>query len=30
VLNPQVWSRYAARFKETFGMEPQGPIASGG
>ena len=30
VLNPEVWPRYAARFKETFGMEPQGPIASGG
>lgn len=30
VLNPEVWPRYAARFKETFGMEPQGPIASAG
>ena len=30
VLNPEVWPRYAARFKETFGMEPQGPISSGG
>ena len=30
VLNPEVWPRYAARFKETFGMAPQGPIASGG
>jgi D-3-phosphoglycerate dehydrogenase len=30
VLNPEVWPRYAARFKETFGMTPQGPIASGG
>ena len=24
VLNPEVWPRYAARFKETFGFEPQG------
>ena len=24
VLNPQVWPRYAARFKETFGVVPQG------
>ena len=30
VLNPEVWPRYAARFKETFGMAPQGPIGSGG
>src|ERR1043165_8786189 len=29
VLNPEVWPRYAARFKETFGMEPQAPIAPG-
>ena len=26
VLNPEVWPRYAARFKETFGMTPQGPV----
>ena len=24
VLNPEVWLRYAARFKETFGFAPQG------
>jgi D-3-phosphoglycerate dehydrogenase / 2-oxoglutarate reductase len=24
VLNPEVWPRYAARFKETFGFMPQG------
>ena len=24
VLNPEVWPRYAARFKETFGFAPQG------
>ena len=24
VLNPEVWPRYAARFKETFGMAPEG------
>jgi D-3-phosphoglycerate dehydrogenase len=30
VLNPEVWPRYAARFKETFGLEPQGPSVSGG
>ncbi len=29
VLNPEVWPRYAARFKETFGMEPERPIAPG-
>jgi D-3-phosphoglycerate dehydrogenase / 2-oxoglutarate reductase len=26
VLNPVVWPRYAARFKETFGIEPQPPV----
>ena len=25
VLNPEVWPRYAARFKETFGITPEGP-----
>ena len=25
VLNPEVWPRYAARFKETFGIMPEGP-----
>jgi D-3-phosphoglycerate dehydrogenase len=24
VLNPEVWPRYAARFKETFGFVPEG------
>ena len=24
VLNPEVWPRYAARFKETFGVMPEG------
>ena len=23
VLNPEVWPRYAARFKETFGFAPE-------
>lgn len=27
VLNPEVWPRYAARFKETFGVEPQHGVA---
>ena len=27
VLNPQVWPRYAARFKETFGVAPEPPGA---
>lgn len=26
VLNPDVWPRYAARYKEMFGFEPQPPI----
>jgi hypothetical protein len=26
VLNPEVWPRYAARYKEMFGLEPQPPI----
>src|SRR5881227_1267737 len=26
VLNPEVWPRYAARYKEMFGFEPQTPI----
>jgi D-3-phosphoglycerate dehydrogenase len=26
VLNPEVWPRYAARYKEMFGLEPQAPI----
>ena len=26
VLNPEVWPRYAARYKEMFGFEPQAPI----
>jgi D-3-phosphoglycerate dehydrogenase / 2-oxoglutarate reductase len=31
VLNPQVWPRYAARFRETFGMAPdRGGIGDGG
>ena len=30
VLNPQVWPRYAARFRETFGSTPEGPSVSGG
>jgi D-3-phosphoglycerate dehydrogenase len=30
VLNPEVWPRYAVRFKETFGMAPQGPGVGGG
>jgi D-3-phosphoglycerate dehydrogenase len=24
VLNPQVWPRYAARFREAFGFAPEG------
>ena len=27
VLNPAVWPRYAARFKETFGFAPEGGAA---
>ena len=30
VLNPQVWPRYAARFRETFGIAPESPPAGGG
>ncbi len=30
VLNPEVWPRYAARFKETFGTMPEGPGVSSG
>ena len=30
VLNPEVWPRYAARFKETFGVAPEPPAAAGG
>jgi len=30
VLNPEVWPRYAARFKETFGFAPQGGSDGGG
>jgi len=30
VLNPEVWPRYAARFKETFGVMPEGVISGGG
>jgi len=30
VLNPAVWPRYAARFRETFGLAPEGPIGPGG
>jgi D-3-phosphoglycerate dehydrogenase len=30
VLNPEVWPRYAARFKETFGFAPEGGISSSG
>ena len=30
VLNPQVWPRYAARFKETFGITPEAPSVAGG
>src|SRR5437764_7512175 len=29
VLNPDVWPRYAACFKETFGFAPEGGISSG-
>jgi len=29
VLNPEVWPRYAARFKETFGVTPEGPGVGG-
>src|SRR3954463_2027650 len=30
ILNPEVWPRYAARFKETFGVSPErGAIAGG-
>ena len=29
ILNPEVWPRYAARFKETFGFEPQPPATPG-
>jgi D-3-phosphoglycerate dehydrogenase len=30
ILNPEVWPRYAARFKETFGISPErGAIAGG-
>ena len=30
VLNREVWPRYAARFKETFGFAPEGPGVGGG
>jgi D-3-phosphoglycerate dehydrogenase len=30
VLNPQVWPRYAARFRETFGITPDTPSVAGG
>jgi len=30
VLNPQVWPRYAARFREAFGITPEGPAIAGG
>jgi D-3-phosphoglycerate dehydrogenase len=30
VLNPEVWPRYAARFKETFGFVPEGNAHGGG
>ena len=30
VLNPKVWPRYAARFRETFGITPEAPSVSGG
>jgi D-3-phosphoglycerate dehydrogenase len=30
VLNPEVWPRYAARFKETFGIAPEAPALAGG
>jgi hypothetical protein len=30
VLNREVWPRYAARFKETFGFAPQGLGVGGG
>jgi D-3-phosphoglycerate dehydrogenase len=30
VLNPEVWPRYAARFKEMFGMEPEKPVVPNG
>ena len=30
VLNPEVWPRYTARFKETFGFAPQGSEVVGG
>lgn len=30
VLNPEVWPRYAARFKETFGITPEGGGDVGG
>jgi D-3-phosphoglycerate dehydrogenase / 2-oxoglutarate reductase len=30
VLNPEVWPRYAARFKETFGFAPEGNAHGGG
>lgn len=30
VLNPEVWPRYAARFRETFGFAPEGVNSSGG
>jgi D-3-phosphoglycerate dehydrogenase / 2-oxoglutarate reductase len=29
VLNPQVWPRYAARFRETFGIAPENPVGGG-
>jgi D-3-phosphoglycerate dehydrogenase len=29
VLNPEVWPRYAARFKEAFGFEPQHGVGNG-
>jgi hypothetical protein len=29
VLNPEVWPRYAARFKESFGFAPEGGGSSG-
>ncbi len=30
VLNPEVWPRYAARYKETFGFAPEGGTAGNG
>ena len=28
VLNPEVWPRYAARYEEMFGVEPQAPVST--